>query len=93
MTSRRLVAPPLLVAAASVACNGFVGEWTILDGFGKRFAGVETGHTRDQVVAVLGAQARESAAFRLPQIEGHEALLRKARESRASSFLYWDRCR
>src|SRR5262245_8074835 len=91
MPSWRLLAlPALLAVTATHGCNGFIGEWMILDGFGKRFAGVETGHTRDQVIAAVGSPARESAVFHLPQTEGYEALFREAEESRASSFLYWD---
>lgn len=86
----RLAVSASLALSVIAGCDGFVGEWMILDGFGKSFAAIETGHTRDQVVAALGQPVRESPVFRLPQSEGYEALIREAKESRASSFLYWD---
>lgn len=76
--------------AVICGCNGFVGEWGILDGFGKKFKAVQTGSTKEQVVAAVGPPARESTVLRLPQREGYETLFQEARESHASSFLYWD---
>ncbi len=88
MLSRRALAGPALLGVAVICgCNGFVGEWGILDGFGKKFKAVETGSTKEQVVAAVGPPARESTVFRLPQREGYEALFQEARESHASSFL------
>ena len=72
------------------ACNGFIGEWTILDGFSSRFSGIENGQTHEQVVRALGTPARESHAFTLPQREGYGPLFEQAAVSRASTFLYWD---
>ena len=77
-------------ALLAIGCNGFVGEWGILDGFASRFAKVEPGHTRNQVVATLGEPARESGAFELPQREGYERLFEGAHASRSSRFLYWN---
>ncbi len=85
-----LVGSMLLGHVIASGCDGFVGEWGLLDEFGKRFAAVETGHSRHQVVTAVGKPARESAAFTLPQREGYEPLFQQAQESRASSFLYWD---
>ncbi len=79
-----------LVGALLSACNGFVGEWTILDGFSSRFAGVQNGQTREQVVGFLGTPARESTAFALPQRKGYESLSDRAAQSHSSAFLYWD---
>jgi hypothetical protein len=72
------------------ACNGFIGEWTMLDGFSSRFSAVQNGQTREQVIGALGTPARESGAFTLPQRKGYEPLIEQAAQSRASTFLYWD---
>ena len=82
----------VLVGAATLllACNGFVGEWGLMDGFGARFTQVKPGQSREQVVALLGKPARKSEAFVLPQQEHYEHLFREAAESRAVGFLYWD---
>jgi hypothetical protein len=91
MTSRCFLAVGVLLGVAVTSgCNGFIGDWIILDSVGKRFRAVESGQTREQVVAAVGPPARESSVFRLPQTAGYEAVLREASESRASSFLYWD---
>jgi hypothetical protein len=72
------------------ACNGFVGDWGVLDGFGARFRGIHTGQTEEQVIAALGVPARESPTLTLPQEQGFEAVLKEATASNASRFLYWD---
>jgi hypothetical protein len=73
-----------------VGCNGFVGEWTVLDGFSSRFANVQQGQARAQVIGALGTPARESAVFALPQRKGYEPLFEQAVQSHSSTFLYWD---
>jgi hypothetical protein len=79
-----------LLGALLTACNGFVGEWTVLDGFSSRFAAVQNGQSREQVVGSLGTPARESTAFALPQRKGYESLFEQAVQSHPSTFLYWD---
>jgi hypothetical protein len=86
---RNVVLALLAACAATYACDGFVGEWTILDGFGARFKGIGPGQTEQQVLAALGAPARESKSLTLPQLEGYEAYVKEAEASRASRFLYW----
>lgn len=78
------------LAAAVAACDGFVGEWTVLDGFQKRFAQVKLGVTRENVVASLGKPQREDAALRLPQAEGYEYEYERAKASGVTLFMYWD---
>jgi hypothetical protein len=91
MVARHALARSSLVGAMlTLGCNGFVGDWGVLDGFGRKFQGVEIRQTRDQVVAAIGQPAREESVFHLPRSAGHEELFQKARESQASSFLYWD---
>ncbi len=80
----------LAVAVTLSGCNGFVGEWTILDGFGTRFGGIRNGQTRQDVVIALGSPAREGHELTLPQREGYEATFEAATQSRASTFMYWD---
>lgn len=82
----RVVAACMIVAA----CSGFVGEWLFLDGFGAKWAKVEAGQAREQVVALLGKPARRSAAFVLPQREHYEQLYQEAAASHAVRFLYWN---
>lgn len=80
----------VIASALLVACNGFVGEWLFLDGFGSKFAKVKSGQSREQVVALLGKPARRSESFVLPQREHYEQLFQEAAESRAVRYLYWD---
>ena len=81
-----------VVAASTIlaGCNGFVGEWLFLDGFGAKFAKVQTGQSREQVVALLGKPARKSGSFVLPQREHHEQLYQDAAASHAVRYLYWN---
>jgi hypothetical protein len=78
------------LATAAAGCDGFVGEWMILDGFQKRFAQLELGATRDSVVASLGKPQREDTALHLPQAGGYESEYERAKASGATSFLYWE---
>ena len=82
--------PALLGILVLSACNGFVGEWIVLDGFGRRFTRVQKGHARPDVVAELGAPARELPMLQLPQRAGYEAMYEEAQRSSASTYLYWD---
>ena len=62
----------------------------ILDGFQKRFAQLELGVTRENVVGSLGKPQRDEATLHLPQAEGYESEYERAKASGATSFLYWE---
>jgi hypothetical protein len=78
------------LACAAAGCDGFIGEWTILDGFQRRFVRLELGVTRESVIASLGKPQREAATLRLPQAKAYESEYERARASGATGFLYWD---
>jgi hypothetical protein len=75
---------------ATAGCDGFVGEWIILDGFQKTFAHLKLGVSRQDVVASLGKAQREDATLQLPQAEGYESECERAKASGATLFLYWE---
>jgi hypothetical protein len=78
------------LAASAVGCDGFVGEWMILDGFQKRFAQLELGVTRENVLASLGKPQRDEATLHLPQAQGYESQYERAKAIGATTFLYWE---
>jgi hypothetical protein len=77
---------------AGLALFGCVaaGGWGVQGRLSKAYAGIAIGQSKEQVIASLGRPARESEAFQLPQNEGYEAIIVQAKNSGASTFLYWD---
>ena len=82
----------IAVSVAGLAVSGCVPSdgWGAQGRLAKAYAAIANGQSKEQVIASLGRPARESEAFQLPQHEGFEATFIQAKNSGASSFLYWD---
>jgi hypothetical protein len=80
----------VVVCLTFAGCGGSADGWGVQGRLAKVFSGLPNGQSKEQVVEVLGQPARESEVFELPQPEGFESMFAQAKNSGASSFLYWD---